>query len=541
MRAKILLQEIWQTKLTWDEPLPDMIKDRWTAILADLRELPNLLIPRLYFPPSQTGTHIDNLFVFADASTKAYGAIVYLNSGNHISLVMSKSRVAPVKSVTLPKLELMAAVMGTRLAKFIQSSLTPHSHDSPIRIHLWTDSQIVLHWINKNNSSKTFVSYRVMEIIKSFPISMWSYTPSADNPADLLTRGVSTQQLLSSELWLTGPHWLSNESNWPTWVPTNILHLQTAEDTDSGVVDSHDPTTKNIEGMCAIIDASQYSHLQRLVAVTAYVLRFVNNLRKNHSKVTGPLTATELKIAHTLLLRDVQHFVYQQELQYLLNQRSQCPTLVKQLRLFLDDRKMIRCGGRIHNAPTSDLTKFPYLLPPRHPLTSLIIIDTHRKLHHSGVSNTVTALHQVYWIPAIRQCVRKLLRRCVTCNKLLGKPYGAPSPPPLPKVRVTQCPPFSVTGVDFTGALHVKNGGDERKVYICLFTCASTRAVHLEIVQDLTVESFLLAFRRFFSRKSLPRQMLSDNASTYLAAAEDLQKLFESDTLNDLSRKIINT
>ena len=141
-----------------------------------------------------------------------------------------------------------------------------------------------------------------MEIIKSFPISMWSYTPSADNPADLLTRGVSTQQLLSSELWLHGPLWLSNESNWPIWVPTNILHLQTAEDTDSDVVDSHDPTTKNIEGMCAMIDASQYSHLQRLVAVTAYVLRFVNNLRKNHSKVTGSLTATELKIARTLLL-----------------------------------------------------------------------------------------------------------------------------------------------------------------------------------------------------------------------------------------------
>ena len=115
----------------------------------------------------------------------------------------------------------------------------------------------------------------------------------------------------------------------------------------------------------------------------------------------------------------------------------------------------------------------------------------------------------------------------------MGKPYRAPSPPPLPKVRVTQCPPFSVTGVDFTGALHVKNGGDERKVYICMFTCASTRAVHLEIVQDLTVESFLLAFRRFSSRKSLPRQMLSDNASTYLAAAEDLQKLFESDTLKE--------
>ena len=115
----------------------------------------------------------------------------------------------------------------------------------------------------------------------------------------------------------------------------------------------------------------------------------------------------------------------------------------------------------------------------------------------------------------------------------MGKPYRALSPPPSPKIHVTQCPLFSVTGVDFTGALHVKNGGGERKVYICLFTCASTRAVHLEIVQDLTMESFLLAFKRFASRKSLPRQMLIDNVSTYLAAAEDLQKLFESDTLKE--------
>ena len=123
VRAKILLQEIWQTKLTWDEPLPDMIMDKWIAILADLRELPNLLVPRLYFPPSQTGTHIDNLFVFADASTKAYGAIVYLNSGNHISLAMSKNRVAPTRVITLPRLELMAAVTATRLTAFVCSSI----------------------------------------------------------------------------------------------------------------------------------------------------------------------------------------------------------------------------------------------------------------------------------------------------------------------------------------------------------------------------------------------------------------------------------
>ena len=84
VKAKILLQEIWQTKLTWDEPLPDTIKDRWTAILVELQELPNLLIPRIYFPHNHPGTHVDNIFVFADANTKAYGAVVYFSSNNRI-------------------------------------------------------------------------------------------------------------------------------------------------------------------------------------------------------------------------------------------------------------------------------------------------------------------------------------------------------------------------------------------------------------------------------------------------------------------------
>ena len=163
----------------------------------------------------------------------------------------------------------------------------------------------------------------------------------------------------------------------------------------------------------------------------------------------------------------------------------------------------------------------------------MIIQEVHEKLHHGGVSNTVTALRQVYWIPSIRQRVRKQLRQCVICNRLSGKPYRAPDPPPLPKVRVEESNPFTITGVDFTGALYVKDTGGERKVYICLFTCACTRAVHLEIVTDLSVDTFLLAFRRFASRKSLPRQMISDNASTYLAAAEELRKLFESDALKE--------
>ena len=135
---------------------------------------------------------------------------------------------------------------------------------------------------------------------------------------------------------------------------------------------------------------------------------------------------------------------------------SKCPPLVKQLRLFLDDKKLIRCGGRIHNTPTTDVSKFPYLLPSKHTVTRMIVTDTHKKLHHGGVNITVTALRQVYWILCIRQCVKSVLRRCVPCKKLIGKPFKSPDPPPLLKIRVMEAPPFTVTGVDFTGALYVK-------------------------------------------------------------------------------------
>lgn len=447
VKAKILLQEIWQTKFTWDEPLPDTIKDKWTAILVELKELPNLLIPRLYFPHNHPGTHIDNIFVFADASTKAYGAVVYFSSNNRVCLAMSKNRVAPIRSTTLLRLELMAAVTATRLTKFVCSSIP---HEKQLRVYCWTDSQIVLHWIQKGTNPKPFIT-RVNEICEAFPAAMWSFTPSADNPAYLLTRGLSTDQLKSSRLWTQGPDWLLDRSAWPTWTPTSILHTQAEED-DSPSTPPVEDTTESEPCILSIVNMSRYSNIYRLSTVTAYVIRFVNNLHKSQHKVYGPLSSLELARAQHCLIKGIQHRTYSEELAYLLKKQSKFPPLIRQLRLFLDDNQPIHCGGRIHNASTSELAKFPILLPINCTFTDLIVMDTHTKLHHGGISITVTALRQVYWIPSTRQYVRKLLRRCVTCNKLMGKPFRAPDPSPLPKVRVSESPPFTVTRVDFTGA-----------------------------------------------------------------------------------------
>ena len=285
------------------------------------------------------------------------------------------------------------------------------------------------------------------------------------------------------------------------------------------------------------VDPSRYSHLYHLTSVIAYIYRLLNNLQKQQPLQSGPLTNTELSKARRELTIAVQLSTYSEEFEFLLKKTSKCPPLVKQLRLFLDDKKLIRCGGRVHNAPTTDVNKFPYLLPSKHTVTRMIVADTHYKLHHGGVNITVIVLQQVYWIPCIRQCVKSVLRECVPCKKIVGKPYKSPDLPPLPKIRIMEAPPFTVTGVDFTGAQYVKER-EEMKVYICLFSCAVTRAVHLEVVTDLTVETFLLAFRRFCSQKSLPQKMISDNASIHLVATEELQRMFNSESLKEALKSL---
>jgi len=327
---------------------------------------------------------------------------------------------------------------------------------------------------------------------------------------------------------------LQLEDQWPTWDTSSealLIQLQEEDDQALEQVYVHCAQTPPAS-FVQIMVISKYSSLQKLLAVTAYVLRFIAIIQKGIHN-TGHLTPSELSKAKLKWLYTIQHEVFPEEIANLQSQsRSRLP-LVRQLRLFLDDDQLLRCGGRIHNALLSELAKFPYLLPSKHHFTKLNILHTHTQQHHSGVDATLTMVRQQYWIPSGRQCIRSLLRTCVICKKTAGRPYQTPDPPPLVKCRVNAVHPFEVTEVDFTGALYVCSSDGEQKVYICLFTCAVSRAAHLEIVNDLTLQCFLQAFRRFTSRRSLPRLMISDNATTFLAAGEELQSLLSSAALMD--------
>ncbi|XP_065197652.1 uncharacterized protein LOC135829177 [Sycon ciliatum] len=211
------------------------------------------------------------------------------------------------------------------------------------------------------------------------------------------------------------------------------------------------------------------------------------------------------------------------------------------LRLFLDENRLIRCRGRLENAELCYQAKYPVLIPQTHPITQLIINDCHLMTMHGGVAHTLSRLRYEYWLPRGRATVKSFITKCLTCRKHHGGPYRTPDMAPLPSARATRSIPFTHVGLDYFGPLLVKHQPSTKKVWVLLVTCMATRAVHLELVADMTTEEFLLAFRRFVSLRGCPEEVVSDNAPQFILAKSVLDVAFEElatsdDVLSYMSR-----
>uniref|UniRef100_A0ABM0M1F4 Uncharacterized protein LOC102801229 n=1 Tax=Saccoglossus kowalevskii TaxID=10224 RepID=A0ABM0M1F4_SACKO len=252
-------------KLEWDELLSPELYEQWILIAEDLTAARDNQINRKYFDKTSPGDTYQ-MHTFADASTSAYGAVVFLRRQHETALVMSKTRVAPKSELSLPKLELMAALIATRLGKLVLNALSDKFN---ITEHfLWSDSQATLHWINSSKKLPVFVQNRVQEI-RDFT-QEYKYCPTVDNPADLLTRGISANDLRSNPKWNYGPSWLPDQQMWPTWDVNNAtqLHVNIMKedddlvnpDTTSPVINAQtarEATDESDNGVQRIIDIIQ--------------------------------------------------------------------------------------------------------------------------------------------------------------------------------------------------------------------------------------------------------------------------------------------
>ncbi|XP_063436092.1 uncharacterized protein LOC134717532 [Mytilus trossulus] len=527
VKAKIFMQSFWKLNLEWDEILTEDIQSKWILISRDLASNLETEIHRSTQTQNENNRNLPTLHVFTDASTHAYGACTYIMYDRKPTIVMAKNRVAPIKTITLPKLELMGAVIGARLVDHICKNF----QETFSEIQFWSDSQIVLSWLSSVKPQRQFIKNRIEEITSLCGDNVWRYCPTKDNPADLLTRGITSEELQQNEMWFSGPKWLNSKEDWPTWNRNNVTSsvCTTMSENDDKIKTMENNQNVRI-GIGKIIDIERYNSYRKLTRITAYVMRFATNCKATETeRKKDVLRSDEIKNAKFLWIRYTQGKTFSDEINCIDNFTKR-KTLVRQLKLFLDKKQCSRCGGRrIDNATVGETVKFPYLLPAKDRLTHLIVLEAHENTLHSGINITLAYIQQTFWIPKLRQCVKSILMKCVTCRKVIGKSYPAPEIPPLPKERVQDATPFSITGVDFTGALTTRNRhNEESKVYICLFTCAVTRAVHLELVYDLSEESFLLCFRRFVSRRSVPKIMMSDNALTFKAASNEISRLCNS-------------
>ena len=520
--AKVLLQELWRQKLPWDHEIPEPYLSEWQRWLEGLPQVITADIPRCYKAKSLGVSTTLQLHNFADASRSGYAAVSYLRFADeqgrvHCSFVMGKTRNAPVKELTIPRLELQAAVLTTRLKKMILREL-----DLPIdKAFMWSDSKTVLQYIaNQTKRFHTFVSNRVAEIHETTSPEQWRHVPGEVNPADDGSRGVCATYFQSKCPWWSGPEFLwQPEDKWPQ---TKVEDLP-----------DDDKEIRNFQTVTFTTDTSvinfllqRYSSWSVLLRIVSWVLRFVKYVRKE--KPTSPLSSTlslkELEQARNEVVRFVQrqHF-YEEYLALNGGGQVKCHSKLANLSPILSNG-LIRVGGRIHRAPIAFEAAHPVILPKAHPVTALIVRYYHHILGHAGREHVLSVMRQRFWILRGRSLVREIVNKCISCRRRNASTMQQ-TMADLPKERlVPYQPPFTYTGIDFFGPFHVKRARSSVKVYGCIFVCFNSRAVHIEDASSLETDTFIQALRRFLSVRGCPKEIWSDNGTNFTGAEKELRR-----------------
>lgn len=525
--AKLIIQKLWLLKLDWDQQIPNDLKTIWLEFMSEIEYLNKIKFDRYVLLPNNEKIELCG---FCDSSEKAYGACVYLvsflNEKKEIRLLTAKSRVAPIKKQTLPRLELLAATLLAELVHRVKNILNIEIS----RITYFSDSTIVLAWLKTEPCYlKTFVANRVTKITELSNINSWRHVKSKDNIADVISRGLTPKQLLDRQDWFHGPTFLENE-NFDTDYSDANLSLEVIPELKSKIITLPVTETRENQDNSLFYQFKTLTSFWRLVHIFAFVCRFKNRCLLKQKIVSESLTLKEKIESQETLIRLAQQECFGQEISLLksgksLNKNSK----ILGLHPFLDSKNILRVGGRLSNADISYDQQHPLILPYKHKLTDLIILECHVTNLHVGTQALLSMLRLRYWPINGKNAVKRVTKYCLTCYKVKPTPckylMGE-----LPSSRVNPSKPFSNCGIDYAGPIYIKEGTLRRcklvKTYIAVFVCFSTRAIHIELVSNLTTNSFINALKRFCSRRGKPLQIFSDNGLNFVGANNQFMELY---------------
>ena len=517
--GKQLLQELCVAGLDWDDKVQPEIETRFKRWIHMTSSLHIIRIPRCYKPKFLSKFSVE-IHTFCDGSTVGYGACSYLRlvpeSGScHVKLVFSKSRVTPVKPITVPRVELCAATLAVRMSLMVERELKYEN----VKQFYYCDSKVVLGYIN--NSTKrfhVFVANRVGFIQANTNWTQWSHIDGKRNPADWASRGAAPRQLVESD-WFEGPIWLKDPGE---TTPKDLQEYQLNED---------DEEVKNVTVHVTVTTNTFYSDrlakfscFRKLIRVVVMVLKWIRKLR---CKDQLPTSTEETYNAKLAVIRLVQQESLADVHASLVSKSKSESSLSKKFNLFIDSNGIIRIGGRLKRSSQDFDVKFPILIPKDSYFAEVIARYCHGLVFHQGRGLTLNCIRQSgFFIIGGSFVVRKIINKCVSCIRLRGQ-AATQKMADLPKDRLERADPFEYCGVDFFGPFFVKCRRSIVKYYGCLFTCLYSRAVHVEVCASLSTDSFILALRRFIAMRGPVKRIRCDRGTNFIGASNELKEEME--------------
>lgn len=516
---KQILQQMCRDKIKWDEPLPDDLQPQWESWFLDLQNLADVKIQRCYLPDSFKEVQRYELHHFTDASTTGYGECTYLRTIDttgqiHCSLVMAKARVAPTKVTTVPRLELSAAVVAVRTSDMLKRELEIEDAQE----FFWTDSKVVLGYINNDaRRFHVFVANRIQRIKNSTESSQWRYVASEENPADHTSRGLRAKELIESN-WFTGPDFL-----WCDELPSADIKVGeiVADDTE---------VQKAFVGKTTTTDDSLLGRFQKfsswmmLVKAIARLKRSVRELKGLTPRTNEATSLEDRKEAELTIIGIAQRETLSKEIHSLQHKKEtgkDKASRLYRLNPYLDQQGILRVGGRLEHAALHPHIKHPAILPKGIHISNLLIQHYHQRVQHQGRGITMNELRSNgIWILGCNQAVSSYIYKCVKCRKL-RRCTEEQRMADLPRERMEATPPFTYCGMDCFGPFYIKEGRKELKRYGLLFTCLCSRAVHIELLDNMTTDAFINALRTFIALRGNVRQLRSDQGTNFVGAKRE--------------------
>ena len=580
IRMRLFLQKLCCLKFDWEQSFseyPDLVH-QWDVLREECQIALTKVIPRSVCNSEEAVLH-----VFCDASKNVYGAVAYIvwtddSDQMRSELVKSQAKIVgkdkEPKKDTIPKLELMALLIGSILASYC---INAAFHVKFAELYLWGDSKTALSWCSSYDIKEDFVSNRVRQIRSNVPHAKLMYIKSEMNPADILTRQPKAEAFLNNSLWWNGPPFLVNPADWPP--QTDSFNLMPEESMKKQYISEHSsiPDTEErfstvrqerpdlilasraekiatmpvgvqldddsvSESYGACVDWNHWNSYLEILRVYARVFATIDAFKEKrvHAQVKSfnkatlkPLTALNFAKAKQFLIQQMQSECYDEELKLLKKGKSVKMGKCRLFGLHLDKHGTIKCKGRFDNSPSFVNINFPVLFGTNHKLTHLLLWNIHKIENCPGYSYAMHRVKKEMYFPRFKITLRKIFSNCAKCRIHKSRAYAYPGNPPLPACRTEARTPFEFSGLDYAGPFQIDSHDFGGTMWICVFTCLVTRACHLVMVPNNSTKAFLDALRELATFYRMPKLLLSDNATQFHSADRVLRKLQSSKVVED--------